>query len=64
MHRGDKYIAAGKQRIKNNCGYALSMAELESLILTAEKESIIDAVANAFYMGVEAGARMTKQQAQ
>ena len=61
MKRGTAYINAGRERIKKDNHYSMSMGELEDFIETACNEDIITAIANAYYMGIEAGARMTKK---
>jgi hypothetical protein len=61
MDRGKKYINEGRKRIQNNNMYGLSMTELANLIETAYDDELISAIAEAFYMGVEAGARMIER---
>lgn len=61
MHRGEKYINEGRKRIQNNNMYGLSMTELANLIETAYDDELISAIMEAFYMGVEAGARMVER---
>ena len=63
-NRGNKYIDAGRNRIKKNDRYGMSMGELEMLVNTVVDEDLYTAIGNAFYMGVEAGARMTERKVQ
>lgn len=62
-HRGQAYIKAGRDRIKNGgSAYSLTIPELINLMNGAtDHHSIFDAITDAFYMGIEAGARMTEK---
>lgn len=56
--RSEKYIAAGRKKIHDNSAYSLSMGEVEHFL---ELGRALDVMAEAFYMGVEAGYRIAKK---
>ncbi len=62
-HRGKEYIAAGKNRITP--AYDISIPEIIDLLnqgrISSNINSAADVIADAFYMGVEAGARLTEK---
>ena len=60
MDRGRTYIEAGRQRIQKNDRYDLSMGEMDMLVRILN-EDFFSALGDAFYLGVEAGARMTEK---
>ena len=55
------YIEAGKKRADKHPQYRINAIEGYHLLYDNKNE--LDLMLNAFYMGVEAGARMTRQQA-
>jgi len=58
MTRGTTYIDAGRERIRDNDNYDMTMTELRALTERAIHEDLSTAISDAFYMGIEAGARM------
>lgn len=58
--RGVSYAEAGLKRIYKHPGYSLQGKELHNILHIADR-SVCDAVGMAFFMGVEAGARMTEK---
>ena len=57
MNRGKAYIEAGKERIRKNDTYDMTMTELKALAERALQQGDISTViGDAFYMGVETGA--------
>lgn len=58
--RGESYANAGRKRTQESRGYDLMGQECEYLLDIAEV-SPFEAIGKAFYMGVEAGARMTEK---
>lgn len=62
--RGTSYIKAGRVRIRESAGrYDLTQSECTELAEQARvsTESAYTAICSAFYMGVEAGARLTER---
>ena len=60
----DKYAAAGAKRLHRNSKYDIYTNEITELMQRGSR-SVTDlyyAITNAYCMGVEAGARMTKRQ--
>lgn len=63
--RNDAYIQAGRKKIHTSSVYGLSMDEMERFREKALKDDIPDlAIADAFYLGVEAGYRMASNRPQ
>lgn len=58
MTRGTAYIDAGRERIRDNDNYDMTMGEMQSLINIASEQDMLTALCSAYYMGIEAGARM------
>ena len=56
--RNEKYIAAGRKKIHENPAYSLSGAEVERFLKLGHK---LDIMAEAFYIGVEAGYRIANK---
>lgn len=54
-----KYAQAGKKRIKDHPQYRISA--IEGYHLLYDNDSEVDLMLNAFYMGIEAGARMMQR---
>ena len=66
MKRSQAYINAGRKRISgNNASYDISCSELTGFIDEATKgiSEAYQAIVDAYYMGIEAGARMTERKA-
>ena len=61
MKKGKKYIDSGRNRIKDNSRYGMSMSDLE-MIVNMMVDDPYKAIGNAFYLGVEAGARMIERE--
>ena len=63
MKRGKSYIEAGWNRVLNNkSDISLTHAEIDMLIETAKEQGHIAAgIIDAYYMGIEAGARMIER---
>lgn len=64
IRRGKSYIKAGRVRIRESAGrYDLTQTECIELAEQARKgiDPAITAICSAFYMGVEAGARLTEK---
>lgn len=59
-----KYADAGQKRVKKHEKYDLTCSEIHKLMEKASKSqnNTLDAILDAFCIGVEAGARMTKKQ--
>ena len=58
MARGQSYIEAGKNRIKDNHYYDLQCSEIERFFTLIEEQNYWDAIVGAYFMGLEAGVRM------
>ncbi len=59
MNRGKNYIDAGKNRLKGT-RYNIDLTEIKNILQSAKGDNA-RAVADAFYMGVEAGARISQK---
>lgn len=60
MIRSEAYINAGKKRVKANSRYDITMNELLRLREIA-KYDFWKAITDAYFLGVEAGARVTER---
>ena len=61
MTRGKAYIEAGRERIRDNDNYDMTMGDIMTLNNIANEEDLLTALSSAYYMGVEAGARLTEK---
>lgn len=61
MSRGTAFIDAGKERVKDNANYDMTMSELRALTDTALHDDLTAALGDAYYLGVEVGARMVEE---
>lgn len=59
--RGTAYIDAGRERVRDNSNYDMTMSELKILSERAVHEDLSTAIGDAYYMGIEAGARMIEE---
>ena len=61
MDREAKYIEKGRQRIRKNNRFDLSIGELRMFVEMMQKDRL-SAIINSYYMGVEAGSRMAAKE--
>ena len=59
--RGKDYIEEGKRKIQLYPHYGLSMSEIENIFERLKDEDPLSVVVDVFYLGVEAGARLTQR---
>lgn len=63
MRDMEKYVEAGKKRIRKNDRYDIYTSEITELMEMGSKNvtGLFYAITNAYLMGIEAGSRMTEK---